>query len=96
MIEVTVQIFFSFGRKLGGDSNEVTLELTEGSTVHDAINKLTNLYPGLSGEILQDSDKLRRFIQVRLNQVGVEHLSGLKTELSPKDDLLILPKLGGG
>ncbi len=96
LIEVTVQIFFSFGRKLEGDGNGVTLELMGDSTVYDAISKLTDLYPGLSGEILQDSGELRRFIQVRLNQVGVEHLSGLETELSEKDDLLILPKLGGG
>lgn len=68
----------------------------EGSTVFDAIKRLTDIYPELKGEILRESDELRRFIQVRLNQKGIEHLSGLETELGPEDELLILPKLGGG
>ncbi|MFP4136609.1 MAG: MoaD/ThiS family protein [Candidatus Acetothermia bacterium] len=95
-MEITVRIFFSFRRKLDTEKDDLKLELERGSTVLDALKELVKSYPQLKGEVLDGSDKLRRFIQVRLNQEGVEHLSGLKTELSPDDDLLILPKLGGG
>lgn len=96
LIEVDVEIYFSFKDKIPGGKGELSLRLPEGSRVLDALEKLIVQYPELDGEIFESSGKLRRFIQVRLNQQGVEHLSGLETEITGGDELLILPKLGGG
>jgi len=96
LIEVEVEIFFSFKDKIPDEKGKLRLTLPEDSRVLDALEKLVNRYPELDGEIFESSGKLRRFIQVRLNQQGVEHLSGLATKVNGGDELLVLPKLGGG
>lgn len=82
MIEVDVEIYFSFKDKIPGGKGELSLRLPEGSKVLNALEELIDQYPELDGEIFEGSGKLRRFIQVRLNQQGVEHLSGLETEIT--------------
>ena len=96
MIEVQVEIYFSFKGKIPGGEGVINLKLSEDALVLDALERLIDLYPELDGDIFESSGRLRRFIQVRLNQKGVEHLSGLETEISEGDELLILTKLGGG
>ncbi len=95
-MEVKVEIYFSFKDKIPGGKGIINLQLSEGSKVLDALEKLIEQYPELDGEIFESPRQLRRFIQVRLNQKGVEHLSGLDTKIAEGDELLILPKLGGG
>ncbi|MEF8726257.1 MAG: MoaD/ThiS family protein [Candidatus Bipolaricaulota bacterium] len=96
MIEVTITIYFTFRGKLEGSEPGIEVELPDNSTVYDAIQTITELHPDLDGKILANSNRPRRFIQIRINKQGIEHLSGLKTKLDDGDDLIILPKLGGG
>ena len=95
-MEIKVEIYFSFKSKITAEEGDLSLNLPEDALVLDALEKLIDLYPELKGDIFESSRRLRRFIQVRLNQKGVEHLSGLETQISEGDKLLILPKLGGG
>lgn len=96
LIEVPVTIYFSFRGKLDEGKTGIKVELSDNSTVYDAIKQLTDLHPDLNGKILTKSNRPRRFIQIRINQQGIEHLSGLQTKLDDGDELIILPKLGGG
>jgi|GEM_PF-2120321 len=96
LIEIEVEIYFSFKDKIPGEKGELRLQLPEEGRVLDALEKLIAQYPELDGEIFESPGRLRRFIQVRLNQQGVEHLSGLATKVTGGDELLVLPKLGGG
>lgn len=95
-MEVTVTIYFSFRGKLDEGKTGIEVEVSDNSTVYDAIQTITDLYPDLDGKILTNSNRPRRFIQIRINQQGIEHLSGLQTKLDDGDELIILPKLGGG
>ena len=95
VIELTVKIFFSFGNGIAENEN-IVVKAPEKITLLKALKELIKKYPDLEGEILTDSDQLRRFIQIRINQTSANQYDGLKTELKDGDNLLILPKLGGG
>ena len=95
VLEIHVNIFFSFREELDGDETLV-FDAGKGVTLLQALRQLISEYPGLEGKILRESGRLRRFIQVKINKKNIEQLRGLKTELKNGDSLLILPKLGGG
>ncbi len=95
MLELTVKIFFSFGNGIA-ENGKIEVKAPEKTTLLEALKKLIKNNPNLEGEILTDSDQLRRFIQIRINQTSANQYDGLETELEDGDNLLILPKLGGG
>jgi molybdopterin synthase sulfur carrier subunit len=67
----------------------------EGSTLEALITHLDASYPGI-GERLLDDGKLRRFVNVYLNDEDVRVLDGLETPVGESDSLVILPAMAGG
>ncbi|WP_156726668.1 MoaD/ThiS family protein [Streptomyces apocyni] len=47
-------------------------------------------------ERIVDGDKLRRFVNVYLNDEDVRFLDGISTQLSDGDNVTILPAVAGG
>lgn len=95
MIRVELKIFFSFGNKLN-NKNKITVEVPDSATVGKVLEKASEKFPDFEGEVFEEPGKIKRFIQLRLNQRSINQLDGLQTPLKEGDMIQILPKLGGG
>jgi len=68
----------------------------EGATVGDVFNTLVKQYPGLRGNLLDDSGSLHKFVNVYKDDDDIRYLDGLDTKLADGDVLSILPAVAGG
>ena len=68
----------------------------EGATVGDVFNTLVERYPGLRGNLLDDSGSLHKFVNVYKDDDDIRYLDGLDTKLADGDILSILPAVAGG
>ncbi len=68
----------------------------DGSTVGEVLRALVADYPGLSGQVLDDTGALHRFVNVYVNDDDVRYLSSLDTPVTDADQLSILPAVAGG
>ncbi|GAB3707372.1 MoaD family protein [Nocardiopsis oceani] len=66
-----------------------------GSTISELITDLDSRHPGIA-ERLVEGGKLRRFINVYLNDEDVRFVGGLEAELSDGDNVTVLPAVAGG
>lgn len=67
-----------------------------GATLGEVIADLDAKHPGISGRLLDDGAKLRRFVNVYLNDEDVRFLDGVSTTLDDGDSVTILPAVAGG
>ncbi|MEY9215468.1 MoaD/ThiS family protein [Thermobifida halotolerans] len=67
----------------------------EGATLAELITNLDKNHPGI-GERLVEDGRLRRFINVYLNDEDVRFLGGLDTPVSDGDTVTVLPAVAGG
>ncbi|MFB6290690.1 MAG: MoaD/ThiS family protein [Candidatus Bipolaricaulia bacterium] len=95
MIKVKLIIFFSFKDSLD-NGGEISVEVPDKANVKKVLMKVSEKFPEIEPKLLEESGELKRFIQIRLNQSNIERLEGLETRVKEGDELLILPKLGGG
>ena len=68
----------------------------DGATVGEALTALVARYPGLTGQVIDDSGALHKFVNVYLNDDDVRYLSGVDTPVAATDELSILPAVAGG
>ncbi len=68
----------------------------DGSTVGDVLTALVARYPGMTGQVIDDSGSLHKFVNVYLNDDDVRYLSGTDTAVGASDELSILPAVAGG
>ncbi len=61
----------------------------------DIINALDREYPGLAERICQDG-KIRRFINIYVNEEDVRFLQGEETLVKDGDEVSIVPAIAGG
>ncbi|MGD0705320.1 MAG: MoaD/ThiS family protein [Trebonia sp.] len=66
-----------------------------GSTLDELLNNLDSAHGGLR-ERLVDGEKLRRFVNVYLNDEDVRFLGGLETPVKDGDTVTVLPAVAGG
>ena len=75
--------------------NQGTFTL-EGETVAEVLDEIVLLHPQLQKHLFTDDGTLRPFVNLFLGEENVNHLDGLKTELSADDTILIIPSIAGG
>ena len=80
-------------QKLAKDQAEVE---GEGKTVHELIDDLEKNYPGLKERICDEKGKVRRFINIYVNEEDVRFLKGDDTPLKDGDEISIIPAIAGG
>lgn len=80
-------------RKLTNGSDEVT---ATGRNVAEIIEDLEKNYPGLKERICEGDGKLRRFVNIYLNDEDIRFKNNMDTELSETDELSIIPAIAGG
>ena len=66
-----------------------------GANLGELLTDLDSKYPGIQ-ERLIEGGKLRRFINVYLNDEDVRFVGGLDAKLSDGDNVTILPAVAGG
>lgn len=80
-------------RKLTNGSDEVS---AEGRNISDVINDLETKYPGLKERICESDGKLRRFVNIYLNDEDIRFKKNMETELKENDEVSIIPAIAGG
>ncbi|MER7946593.1 MoaD/ThiS family protein [Streptomyces sp. NPDC096079] len=66
-----------------------------GETLAELFTDLEARHPGIEARIV-DGGKLRRFVNVYLNDEDVRFLDGIDTKLTDGDNVTILPAVAGG
>lgn len=80
-------------RTLTNDAPEVE---AQGGTVSEIVDDLEARYPGLKERLMDDSGKLRRFVNIYVNDEDVRFLDGIGTEVPDGAKLSIIPAVAGG
>lgn len=68
----------------------------ECATVGEAFTALTERFPALKGQLIDDTGALHRFVNVYRNDDDIRYLNQLGTALHNGDTLSILPAVAGG
>ncbi|MGW7448331.1 ubiquitin-like small modifier protein 1 [Kitasatospora sp. NPDC054795] len=68
----------------------------EGATLAEVVADLEKNHPGISARILDDTGKLRRFVNVYVNDDDVRFAEGLATEIKDGAGISIIPAVAGG
>jgi molybdopterin converting factor small subunit len=80
-------------RSYTGGRAEVT---AEGGTLTEIIASLEKNHAGISARVLDDSGKLRRFVNVYVNDDDVRFSEGLATVVPDGANVSIIPAVAGG
>ncbi len=75
------------------NQNEVVVP---GTSVIEALNNAGKKFPALKGQIFDTNGKLRRHINVFVNDENIKELKGLKTKLKEEDRVTLLASISGG
>lgn len=68
----------------------------EAGSLREVITGLDADYPGLSGRILDDEGKLRRFVNVYVGEEDVRFAQGLDTPVPAGAQVSVIPAVAGG
>lgn len=66
------------------------------SDVKSLIEDLGEKFPGIKDRLCDEGGKLRRFINVYINDEDIRFLKGDKTALKDGDEVSIIPAIAGG
>ena len=80
-------------RKITNGLDEVT---AEGRNVAELLNDLEVKFPGLKERICEPDGKLRRFVNLYLNDEDIRFKKNMETELKENDEVSIIPAIAGG
>jgi molybdopterin synthase sulfur carrier subunit len=80
-------------RQHAGGASSVS---ADGGTVGELFADLTRRYPGLAGQLVDDSGGLHKFINVYCNDDDIRYLDQLDTKVADGDAISILPAVAGG
>ncbi|HLI39775.1 MAG TPA: MoaD/ThiS family protein [Streptosporangiaceae bacterium] len=80
-------------RSYTGGAAEVT---AASGTLRDVIAGLDSAYPGIAGRILDDGGKLRRFVNVYVDEEDVRFAQGLDTPVPAGARVSVIPAVAGG
>jgi len=80
-------------RTYTGGVADVTVE---GATLADALASLESQYPGIGARVLDDTGRLRRFVNVYVNDDDVRFLEDLQTPTPDGSSISIIPAVAGG
>jgi molybdopterin converting factor small subunit len=68
----------------------------DGATVGEALAALEQAHPGVSERLLDDGGRLRRFVNVFVDDEDVRFAQGLETPVAPGATVSIIPAVAGG
>ena len=68
----------------------------EGATVQAILADLERKFPGIKERLCDETGKLRRFVNVFVNEEDIRFLQGDQTPIKAGDDVSIIPAIAGG
>lgn len=68
----------------------------DGTSVGDLIERLDAKYAGLKDRLCEGDGKVRRFINIYVNEEDIRFLQGTATPLKAGDAVSIVPAIAGG
>ena len=80
-------------RTYTGGTADVTVS---GATLADALADLDAQFPGIRARVLDDDGRLRRFVNVYVNDDDVRFLEDLQTPTPDGTSISIIPAVAGG
>lgn len=80
-------------QRMTGDKAEVS---ADGATIEEVLTSLDQQYPGLKGRLCDEKGKLRRFVNVYVNEEDIRFLKQEATSLKDGDEVSIIPAIAGG
>lgn len=80
-------------QKLTKDKAEVP---AAGGTVQELLQDLDRQYPGIKDRLCDPEGKLRRFVNVYVNEEDIRFLKQEATPLKDGDEVSIIPAIAGG
>lgn len=69
---------------------------SNGSTISELVDDLERNYPGIKERIYDENGKVRRFINIYVNEEDVRFLQGDSTQIKDGDEVSIIPAIAGG
>ncbi|HEY9409015.1 MAG TPA: ubiquitin-like small modifier protein 1 [Jiangellaceae bacterium] len=76
--------------------SEVKVDVADGATLADVVSALEVAYPGIGARVLDDTGKIRRFVNVYVNDDDVRFASGLQTPTPAGAKVSVIPAVAGG
>lgn len=80
-------------QKITQNKQEVSLEA---ANIKEVISELENQFPGMKERLLDESGKIRRFINFYVNDEDIRFLKQDETPLSDGNEVSIIPAIAGG
>ncbi len=80
-------------QKITQNKAEVKLQ---GANIKELIDDLEKNFPGIKERICDEKGKIRRFINIYVNEEDVRFLQQDKTSLKDGDEVSIIPAIAGG
>lgn len=80
-------------QKLTNEKAEVEME---GKNIQELIEDLENNFPGIRARLCDEKGKLRRFINIYVNEEDIRFLQRDQTPLKDGDEVSIIPAIAGG
>ena len=82
-------------RTYTGGASEVAVE-PQPANLTGVLTALEAQAPGISARILDDNGRLRRFVNVFIDDEDVRFLSGLDTPIAERTVVSVIPAVAGG
>ncbi len=80
-------------QKLTNNQTEVKIQ---GKNIKELIDNLEKSFPGIKERICDEKGKLRRFVNIYVNQEDIRFLQQDATLLKDGDEVSIIPAIAGG
>ena len=68
----------------------------QASNVKELLDQLEKKYPGIKDRLCDESGKVRRFVNIYLNEEDIRFLKQESTSLKDGDEVSIVPAIAGG
>ncbi len=80
-------------QKLTKDQAEVNVSA---KNVKELLDTLERQFPGIKGRLCEETGKVRRFVNIYLNEEDIRFLNQESTALKDGDEVSIIPAIAGG
>ncbi len=91
---MTVNVFIPTAlRKYAQGKSEIQIDASD---VGEALVFLGVLYPEIRNYIFDNDKKLKRFVNVFVNETNIKNLDGLQTRLEEGANIALIPAIAGG
>ncbi|MDX1523974.1 MAG: MoaD/ThiS family protein, partial [Anaerolineae bacterium] len=64
---------------------------TDGATIGELIESLEAQFPGIKTRLCDDSNQIKRYVNVFVNDEEIRTLQGIDTAVTDKDEVSIVP-----